>query len=148
MKGDNKMKVTRNYIRNLVLEALSEMEKNFDFMFSLGQILQVAQDNDIKIQGYNQEVIDIDGMTVPSEGGFTTATDRYRISMSYDANNKAMLYRLSSIEDKKNIMIAQPSVKTSEDVEGLIGLIYAVSNDDAEYLDKLSQIIAMDNERR
>jgi hypothetical protein len=59
-----------------------------------------------------------------------------------------MLYRLSSIEDKKNIMIAQPSVKTSEDVEGLIGLIYAVSNDDAEYLDKLSQTIAMDNERR
>lgn len=136
------MKVTRNYIRKLVLEAMNEME-NFDFNFTLEQVKQVAQDKGVKAQ----------------ERGFTITTNGfpvfYVLKVKYDTENKSMSYRLSRVESenidnpqRKVDVIAEVDVKSHEIAEGLISLIYAVRDNNTMYLGDLYNTIVLGNERR
>jgi hypothetical protein len=136
------MKVTRKYIRKLVLEAMNEME-NFDFNFTLEQVLQVAQDKGVKAQ----------------KRGFTITTNGfpvfYVLKVNYDTENKSMSYRLSRVESenmdnpqRKVDVIAEVDVKSHEIAEGLISLIYAVRDNNTMYLDDLYNTIVLGNERR
>lgn len=146
------MKVTRRYIRKLVLEAMQEL--SFDIDYFAERVIEAVNDTDqaehLKFNTNNK-----DGKDFFFINEVHTGKDDMRYSLSietfYKDGESAPTYRYiieKHIPWKLYDEFVYEEVKTQEDADNVIQLIHRVGNNDLKFFEDLDKLISRDNEKK
>lgn len=146
------MKVTRGYIRKLVLEAMQEL--SFDIDYFAERVIEAVNDTD-QTEHFKFNVNNKDDKDFFFINEVHTGKDDMRYAFSietiYKDGSDTPTYKYTierHIPWRMYDEFVSEEVKTQEDADNVIQLIHRVGNNDLKYFEELDKLISRDNEKR